>query len=123
MNDRLNQRLLAPAGREPRAQATSVVVRQLKRHLVEYVWVIALREPLRIPSVPVEMRRGSVILAGLLTSPLVICAFIWWMLTGRRLRGRLGAWLLDPAVVRVNVFRKPPAILLADSVTSPARRE
>jgi hypothetical protein len=98
-------------------------VHELKRHLVGYVWVVALRELLRIPSVPVEIRRGSVILAGLLASPFVICAFVWWVLTGKRLRGRLGAWLLDPTVVRVNVFRKLPAILLEDSVSSTPTRE
>ena len=63
------------------------------------------------------------ILAGLLASPFVICAFVWWVLTGKRLRGRLGARLLDPTVVRVNVFRKPPGILLGDSVSSAPGRE
>lgn len=104
-------------------QARFVVVRELKRHLVGYVWVIAFRELLRVPSFPVEVRKGSVILAGLLASPFVICAFGWWVLTGKRLRGRFGDRLLDPTVVGVNVFRKPPAILLEDSVTSASTRE
>jgi hypothetical protein len=86
-------------------------VRELKRHLIAYAWIIALRELLRIPRIPIEIRRGSVILAGLLTSPLVISAFAWWVLTGKRLPGPLGAWLQDPAVVRVNIFTKPPATL------------
>ncbi len=98
-------------------------MRELKRHLAGYVWVVVFRELLRVPSVPVELRRGSVILAGLLASPFVICAFVWWVLTGKRLRGRLGAWLLDPTVVSVNVFRKPPANIYEDSVTSAPRRE
>jgi hypothetical protein len=41
-----------------------VVVRELKRHLSAYAGVIAFRELLRIPGVPIEIRRGSVILAG-----------------------------------------------------------
>ncbi len=64
-----------------------------------YVWVIALRELLRIPRIPVEIRRGSV------------------ALTGKRLPGPVGAWLHDPAVVKVNMFRKLPATLLTDSTT------
>jgi hypothetical protein len=44
-----------------------VVVPELKRHLIGYAWVIALRELLRIPQIPVEIRRGSVVLAGLVT--------------------------------------------------------
>jgi hypothetical protein len=87
------------------------VVRELKRHLIGYAWVIALRELLRVPGVPVEMRRGSVVLAALLTGPFVISAFAWWVLTGKRLPGPLGAWLHDPAVVRVNMFPKMPASL------------
>jgi hypothetical protein len=87
-------------------------VRALKRHLIGYVWVIALRELLRVPRIPVEIRRGSVLLAGLLTSPFVISGFAWWVLTGKRLPGRLGAWLHDPTVVRVNMFTKLPATLL-----------
>lgn len=73
-----------------------------KRHLIGYAWVIALRELRRIPRIPAEIRRGSVILAGLLTSPFVISAFAWWVLTAKRLPGPVGAWLHDPGVVRVN---------------------
>jgi hypothetical protein len=92
-------------------------VRELKRHLIGYAWVIALRELLRTPRIPVEIRRGSVVLAGLVTSPFVISAFAWWVLTGKRLPGPFGAWLGDPAMFRVNVFRKPPAGLFEDSTT------
>jgi hypothetical protein len=90
-------------------------VRELKSHLVGYAWVIALRELLRIPWIPVEIRRGAVILAGLTTGPFVISAFAWWVLTGKRPPEILGTWLHDPAVVRVNMFRKLPAPLLDDS--------
>lgn len=90
-------------------------MRELKCHLIGYAWVIALRELLRLPEIPVEMRRGPVVLAGLVTGPFVITAFAWWVLTGNRLPGPLGAWLHDPAVVRVNMFRKLPASLLEDS--------
>lgn len=93
-------------------------MRELKRHLIGYAGVIALREWLRIPGIPVEIRRGSVILAGLMTSPLVISAFAWWILTGKRLPGPLGAWLHHPAVVRVNMFTKPPGTLLEDPSAS-----
>jgi hypothetical protein len=98
-------------------------VRELKRHLIGYAWVIVLRELLRVHRIPVEIRRGSVILAGLLTSPLVISAFAWWVLTGKRLPGPLGAWLLDPAVVKVNMFTQLPATLLEDSSASDPTRE
>jgi hypothetical protein len=89
-----------------------VIVRELKAHLIGYAWVIALRELLRLPQIPVEIRRGAVVLAGLVTGPFVISAFVWWVLTGKRLPRALGAWLHDPAVVRVNMFRKLPASLL-----------
>jgi hypothetical protein len=91
------------------------VVRDFKRHLIGYAWVIAFRELLRVPRIPVEIRRGSVILAALLTSPFVISAFAWWVLTGKRLPKPLGAWLGDPTVVRVNMFRKLPPTLLEGS--------
>jgi hypothetical protein len=94
------------------------VVREFKRQLIGYAWVIALRELLRTSRIPVEIRRGSVILAGLLTSPLVISALAWWVLTGKRMPGPIGAWLRDPAVVRVNMFRKLPASLLEGSAAS-----
>jgi hypothetical protein len=61
--------------------------------LIGYAWVIAFRELVRTPRIPVEIRRGSVILAGLLTSPFVISAFAWWVLTGKRLPGPFGARL------------------------------
>jgi hypothetical protein len=89
-------------------------VRELKRHLIGYAWVIALRELLRNPQIPVEIRRGSVVLAGLVSGPFVISAFAWWVLTGKRLPGPFGAWLGDPTMFRVNVFRKPPAGLFED---------
>jgi hypothetical protein len=98
-------------------------VRELRRHLIRYAWVIALRELLRTTRVPIEIRRGSVVLAGLLASPFVISAFVWWVLTGKRLHGPLGAWLGDPAVVRVNVFGKLPATLLEDSTPSDRTRK
>jgi hypothetical protein len=100
-----------------------VVVRELKRHLIGYARVIAFRELLRIPRVPIEIRRGSVILAGLLASPFVILAFAWWVLTGKRLPRPLGAWLGDPAVVRVNMFRKLPAALLEGSTAADPTRK
>jgi hypothetical protein len=90
-------------------------VRELKRHLIGYAGVIVFRELLRIPGIPIEIRRGAVILAGLLTGPFVISAFAWWVLTGKHPPGILGLWLRDPAAVRVNVFRKPPASLHKNS--------
>ncbi|MFZ1997250.1 MAG: hypothetical protein WAU75_24250 [Solirubrobacteraceae bacterium] len=90
---------------------------ELKRHLIGYAWVIALRELLRTPQIPVEIRRGSVVLAGLATGPFVISAFVWWVLSGKRPPGPFGAWLGDPAMCRVNVFRKPPPGLFEDSTT------
>jgi hypothetical protein len=48
----------------------------------------------------------------------VILAFAWWVLTGNRPPRLLGAWLGDPAVVRVNIFRKLPAALLEGSTTA-----
>lgn len=100
-----------------------VVVRELKRHLIAYAGVIAFRELLRIPGIPIEIRRGSVILAGLLTSPFVILAFAWWVLTGKRPPRPLGAWLGDPTVVRVNIFKKLPAALLEGSTAAhPAQK-
>jgi hypothetical protein len=89
----------------PQPGRTFVVVRELKRHLIGYAWIIALRELLRIPQIPVEVRRGAVILAGLLTGPFVISALIWWILTGKHPPCRFGNWVGDPAVVRVNTFR------------------
>ena len=96
---------------------------EFKRHLIGYASVIAFRELLHLPWIPVEIRRGSVILAGLLTSPFVISAFAWWVLTGKRLPGPLGTWLPDPAVVRVNMFRKLPATLLEDPTAHRLTRE
>jgi len=90
-------------------------VRELKRHLIGYAWVIAFRELIRIPRIPVEIRRGAVILAGLTAGPFVISAIAWWVLTGKHPPGPIGAWLRDPAVVRVNMFRRPPASLLENS--------
>jgi hypothetical protein len=58
-----------------------------------------------------------VVLVALATGPFVISAFVWWVLTGKRLPGPFGAWLGDPPMFRVNVFRKPPAGLLEDSTT------
>lgn len=98
-------------------------MRELRRHLIGYVWVIAFRELLRTPRIPVEIRRGSVILAGLLTSPFVISAFAWWVLTGKRLPGPFGALLHNPAVVGVNMFRKLPATLLEDLTTPGPTRD
>lgn len=98
-------------------------MRKLKRHLVGYAGVIAFRELLRIPGIPVEIRRGAVILAGLLTGPFLISAFAWWVLTGKHPPGILGLWLRDPAVVRVNVFRKPPASLLENCAAPGHTRE
>lgn len=95
-----------------------VVVRELQRHLIGYAGVIAFRELLRISWVPIEIRRASVILAGLFASPFVILAFAWWVLTGKRLHRPLGACLGDPAVVRVNMFRKLPAALLEGSAAA-----
>lgn len=102
--------------RHGRRRRFVVVLREIRGHLIGYAWVVAFRELLRTPRIPVEIRRGSVILAGLLTSPFVISAFAWWVLTGKRLPGPFGAWL-DPAVMRVNVFRKVPATLFEDSTT------
>jgi hypothetical protein len=68
-----------------------------------YAWVIAFRELLRAPQIPVEIRRGGVILAGFVTGPFVISAFAWWVMTGKHPPGPLGIWLRDPAVVRVNM--------------------
>jgi hypothetical protein len=98
-------------------------VRDFKHHLIGYAWVIALRELLRIPQIPVEIRRGSVVLAALVSGPFVISAFAWWVLIGKRLPGPFGAWLGDPAMFRVNVFRKPPAGLFEDSTTPGLRSE
>jgi hypothetical protein len=80
-----------------------------------YAWVIAFRELLRAPQIPVEIRRGGVILAGFVTGPFVISAFAWWVMTGKHPPGPLGIWLRDPAVVRVNMFRKLPASLFENS--------
>jgi hypothetical protein len=93
-------------------------MRDFKRHLVGCAWVIGLRELLRTPLIPVEIRRGSVILVGLLSSPFVISAFAWWVLTGERLPGPLGAGLRDPAVIRVNMFATLPAPLHDDLAAS-----
>lgn len=71
------------------------VVRELKRHLVGYAGVIAFRELLRIPGIPVEIRRGAVILAGLLAGPFVISAFAWWVLPANI---RLGSSALAPRI-------------------------
>ena len=75
---------------------------EVKRLLIRYGWTVAFRELLRTPRIPVELRRGSVILVGLLISPFVTSASVWWLLTGKRIPGPLGAWFSPSPMIRVN---------------------
>jgi len=80
-------------------------VHGLKRAGWRYAWRIGLREVLRSPRISAETRVVTIVLTGLLISPFVVGSAIWWLLTGRRLPGRLGRWFPPPTTVFVNPIR------------------
>jgi hypothetical protein len=83
-----------------------------KRLLRHYIWSITVRELARSRSVSAETKVGVIVLTGLLVSPFVISSFVWWLLTGKRLPGRLGRWFPSPTTVIVDPFPKrlPPDV-------------
>jgi len=81
-------------------------MRDLKRVLLRYVWTISFHELMRARAIPAEVRVGVLFLAGLLMVPFVLASYIWWLLSGKRLPGRLGRRLPLPNVVVVTPFPK-----------------
>lgn len=81
-------------------------VRDLKRVLLRYVWTICFRELMRARAIPAEVRVGVLFLAGLLMVPFMLASYIWWLLSGKRLPGRVGRRLPLPNVVVVIPFPK-----------------
>ncbi len=80
---------------------------QSKRLLRHYIWSITVRELSRSRMISAEAKVGVIALTGVLVSPFVVGSFVWWLLTGKRLPGRLGRWLPPPsAVVIVDPFHK-----------------
>jgi hypothetical protein len=77
-----------------------------KRFLRHYLWSIIVRELSRSRMISAEAKVGVIALAGLLMSPFVVGSFVWWLLTGKRLPGRLGRWLPPPGAVIVHPFPK-----------------
>lgn len=99
----------------PKDQCTAVAVPEFKRHLGHYVWTVALRELLRLPQIAPEVKRGVIVLGGVVIAPFVIISYVWWLLTGRRAPTALGGWLSPPGSVHVNVFGKPPPEIWLES--------
>ncbi|MDQ6731747.1 MAG: hypothetical protein M3022_16040 [Actinomycetota bacterium] len=88
---------------------------EFKRHLGHYVWTVALRELLRLPQIAPEVKRGVIVLGGVVIAPFVIISYVWWLLTGRRAPTALGGWPSPPGSVHVNVFGKPPPEIWLES--------
>jgi hypothetical protein len=80
--------------------------------LARYAWIIALREWMRFDRVRPEVRLGTSAFMGAVLAPFVVfgwpVARLWWLLTGRRLPGRVG-WLFPPPRVFADPFRGDPA--------------
>jgi hypothetical protein len=77
-----------------------------KRLLRHYIWSITVRELSRSRIISPETKVGVIALTGVLMSPFVVGSFAWWLLTGKRLPGRLGRWLPPPSAVMVDPFPK-----------------
>ena len=81
-----------------------------KRLLLRWAWIAAWREVLRTPRIPAETKVGVMFLLGLAAAPFVVlvggAAFIWWLLTGRRLAGPIGRWIGPPSRMLLNASPK-----------------
>lgn len=77
-----------------------------KRLLRHYIWSIAARELSRSRMISARAKVGVIALAGVAMSPFVIGSYAWWLLTGKRLPGRLGRWLPPPNAVIIDPFPK-----------------
>lgn len=82
-----------------------------KRFFRHYLWSITVRELSRSRMISPQAKVAVIALAGLVMSPFVVGSFVWWLLTGKRLPGRLGRWLPSPSAVIVDPF---PTQLPAD---------
>lgn len=81
----------------------------IKRLLVRYVWTVVLAELERSPHVSDEAKVfGVTLIGGLVVSPVVVAAYVWWLITGRRLPGRLGTWVGSPAKLSFDPFPRRP---------------
>lgn len=70
----------------------------IKRLLVGYLWTVVLTELGRSPRISDETKVvGVTPLGGFVIAPVVVGAYVWWLITGKRLPGRLGSWVGSPA--------------------------
>jgi hypothetical protein len=88
--------------------------------VLRWAYIAAWREALRTQQITAESKAGVLFLAGLVVAPFVVVvfggAFLWWLLTGKRLPGPIGRWTGPPAMAFLNAYPKqlrrfPPDIL------------
>jgi hypothetical protein len=74
---------------------------KLKKGLLRFALLAAWREALRTPRVPADAKVSALFLVGAVASPFVVVisgtSFIWWLITGKRLPGRIGQWVGPPS--------------------------
>lgn len=102
-------------------------MRSARRLLVRCVWGIAVREFARAEFVSAETRIAVIVLAGVVVAPFVVVlgggSYLWWLITGRRLPGRLGRWLGPPAETFASQSGPKVASLPPDIREALSRRE
>ncbi len=90
----------------------------IKRLLVGYMWTVVLTELERTPRISDEAKvAGVTLLGGFVFAPVVVGAYVWWLMTGKRLPGRLGRWVGSPAKLSFgSIPRRPPPKELSQAV-------
>ncbi len=90
----------------------------MKRLLVGYLWTVVLTELERSPRISDEAKVvGVTLLGGFVIAPVVVGAYVWWLITGKRLPGRLGSWVGSPARLSFGSSpRRPPPKELREAV-------
>lgn len=81
-----------------------------KSLVLRWAYIAAWREVLRTSRIRAEIKAGVMFLGGLLVAPFVVVffgtAFLWWLLTGKRLPGPIGRWTGPPAMAFFNAYPK-----------------
>ena len=90
----------------------------IKRLLVGYLWTVVLTELERTARISDEAKvAGVTLLGGFVIAPVVVGAYVWWLITGKRLPGRLGSWVGSPAKLSYgSIPRRPPPKEMSQAV-------
>jgi hypothetical protein len=96
----------------------------IKRLLVGYLWTVVLTELERTPRISDEANvAGVTLLGGFVFAPVVVGAYVWWLITGKRLPGRLGSWVGSPAKLSFgSIPRRPPPKEMRETMERPRAR-